>query len=60
MWFLLSRRLRSWLLLAVAVPLGGRLLEAIGVRVHDRNPRVGSALTSTGSTLRNRGRRRRR
>jgi hypothetical protein len=48
----LSRRLRAWLLFAVALPLGGRLLEALGVRVAGRNPRAGEALTRAGGYAR--------
>ena len=45
---LLSARLRSWLLFAVLLPVFGRVLEAAGVRVGQRNPRAGSALTPSG------------
>ncbi len=47
-----SARLRQWLVLAVVVPLVGRLLQLVGVRLGGRNPRVGKALTSTGGRLR--------
>ena len=32
-WAFLSTRLRTWLLFAVLLPIGGRVLEAVGVRV---------------------------
>ena len=47
-----SRRLRTWLLLAIALPIGGRLLESLGGRVSTRNPRAGSALTRAGGYAR--------
>lgn len=58
----LSARLRQWIVLAVVVPLVGRLLQLVGVRLGDRSPRVSRALTSTGGKLRGPlpGRRRRR
>ena len=59
MWFLISTRLRRWLLVALVLPLVGRVLERIGMRVGASRPRAGRALVSTGSTLR-RGRRGRR
>ena len=60
-WALLSRRLRAWALFAVLLPLVGRLLELVGVRVARRNPRAGSALTTAaGYTRRPKSRRRRR
>ena len=63
-WAFLSSRVRTWLLFAVALPLGGRLLEALGVRVAGRNPRASSALTRTGRKMQDlrpgRGLRRRR
>ena len=49
---LLSARLRSWLLFAVLLPVFGRVLETAGVRVAQRNPRAGSALTTAGSYAR--------
>ncbi len=36
MWALLSRRLRLWLLLAVGVPVVGRLLEGLANRMEAR------------------------
>ena len=60
-WALLSTRLRTWLLFAVVLPIAGRLLEALGVRVGQRNPRAGDALTKAGGYARRpmTGRRRR-
>ena len=46
----LSSRIRTWLLLSVLLPIVGRLLEALGMRV--RNPRVGNALTRAGGYAR--------
>ena len=48
----LSSRIRTWLLFAVLMPLFGRLLETVGVRVGQRNPRAGSALTTAGGYAR--------
>lgn len=56
----LSRRLRTWLLFALVLPLGGRLLEAVGVRVAVRSPRTGQALTRAGGYARTPAVRRRR
>lgn len=55
-----SRRLRQWVLLALILPLAGRLLEAVGVRVGGRNPRAGRALRGTAGYLRPQGQGRRR
>ena len=49
---LLSSRLRTWLLFAVLLPLFGRVLETAGVRVAQRNPRAGSAMTTAGGYAR--------
>lgn len=46
----LSARLRRWVLLALVVPLAGRLLESLGLRLGDR--RSGRVLRSTGGHLR--------
>jgi len=54
----LSSRFRRWLLLVLVLPLVGRVLEAVGLRVAPDRPRAGRALTSTGQRLQ-RGRRRR-
>ena len=61
-WAFLSTRLRTWLLFAIVLPIAGRLLEALGVRVGSRNPRAGDALTKAGGYARrpSQGRRRRR
>ena len=47
----LSSRIRTWLLFALVLPLVGRVLSALGVRVGERRPGVGRALTSTGDRL---------
>ncbi len=61
-WAFFSRRLRTWALFAVLLPLVGRVLEAVGRRVTPRNPQVGGALTTAAGYARRpaRGRRRRR
>ena len=57
----LSSRIRTWLLFALVLPVVGRILTAVGVRVGDRRPGVGRALTGTGDRLTDlRGRKRRR
>ncbi|MCA1711548.1 MAG: hypothetical protein LC789_07905 [Actinobacteria bacterium] len=56
---LLSRRFRSWLLLVLVLPLFGRVLETLGVRVGTTKPRAGDAMTGLGQRLQHRGRRRR-
>ena len=48
----LSARLRRWVLLVVVLPLVGRVLESVGVRVGSRSPRAGRLLSSTGGHLR--------
>ena len=48
----LSRRLRTWLVLSLVLPVVGRLLRAVGVRVSGRNPRVGQALVGAGDVAR--------
>lgn len=57
----LSARLRSWVLFALVLPLVGRVLQTVGVRVGPRAPRVGQALQRTGALARTplAGRRRR-
>ena len=57
MFALLSTRLRTWLFLVHVLPLFGRVLEAVGVRVGQSRPRAGGALTNAGQRMRNRGRR---
>lgn len=49
---LLSRRLRSWLLLTVLLPVVGRVLQALGVRVSTGHPRIGRTLESVGGVAR--------
>ncbi len=56
----LSARLRRWLLLVLVLPVAGRLLETVGVRVGARSPRAGQALTRAASYARTPTRRRRR
>ena len=48
----LSKRLRTWLLLTVALPLVGSLLETLGVRVGARNRRAGDLLRQAGGYAR--------
>ncbi|MGH8910042.1 MAG: hypothetical protein ACRD0K_26995 [Egibacteraceae bacterium] len=36
MWALLSRRLRQWAILAVAVPLGAKVLQRVGTELEER------------------------
>ncbi len=57
---LLSARLRSWLMFALVLPLFGRLLEALGVRVARRNPRAGRVMQQAASYTRRPSRRQRR
>ena len=52
MWLFLSRRLRTWLLLTVALPLIGSLLETVGVKVGSRNQRAGDLLRQAGGYAR--------
>ncbi|MBC7375598.1 MAG: hypothetical protein H7323_16540 [Frankiales bacterium] len=48
----LSSRVRTWVLFAVLLPLVGRVLEAVGLRVGAKNPTAGRALTSAGGYAR--------
>lgn len=48
----LSSRVRTWVLFAVLLPLFGRVLEKVGLRVGPRNARAGSALTTAGGWAR--------
>ncbi|MCW2616714.1 MAG: hypothetical protein JWN08_3708 [Frankiales bacterium] len=48
----LSSRVRTWVLFAVLLPVVGRVLEAVGLRVGAKNPRAGRALTSAGGYAR--------
>ena len=52
MWLFLSSRLRTWLLFTLVLPLAGRLLQALGVRVAGRSPRTGQALSRAGGFAR--------
>ena len=54
---LLTRRVRSWLLLTLLLPVVGRVLQAVGGRVEQRAPRAGRALGSAGAYARGPGRR---
>ena len=57
----LSSRIRTWLLFALVLPVVGRILTAVGVRVGERRPGVGRALPGTGDRLTDlRGKKRRR
>ncbi len=49
---ILSSRIRSWLLFAILLPIVGRILQLVGVRVADRNPKVGNALSKAGGFAR--------
>jgi len=57
-WFLLSSRLRQWLFMVVAVPLLGRLLNAVGRRLEAaRGPsQVSTSLQRGGLFLNQRAR----
>ncbi len=44
----MSRRLRQWLLLTVALPVTGRLLQRLGVSLGRRNARAGDLLQQAG------------
>jgi hypothetical protein len=61
MWALLSTRLRTWLLLAVAVPLAGALARFVAGRLERRNgsTRVSRALYSASDLAARRGKGRR-
>ena len=48
----LSSRVRTWVLFAVLLPIVGRVLEALGLRVGARNPSAGRALTKAGGYAR--------
>jgi hypothetical protein len=58
MFALLSARLRRWLLIAVAAPMVGRMLENAGQRLETGNgpTRVTRGLRTTGRLLGRRGR----
>ena len=59
-WAFLSRRLRTWALFAVLLPLAGRVLDAVGRRVAPRNPSAGRALQTAAGYARRPSRTRRR
>ena len=48
----LSSRVRTWVLFAVLLPMVGRVLEAVGLRVGAKNPSAGRALTKAGGYAR--------
>lgn len=50
---LLSRRLRTFVLLSVLAPIAGKVLHEAGDRVSDRRPRAGKALHRGGDVARN-------
>jgi len=56
-WVFLSRRLRRYLFLVVALPLIGRLLEALGERVAASRPGASRGLRDAGRRLQSRRRR---
>ena len=60
-WAFFSRRLRTWALFAVLLPLLGRVLGFVGRRVERRNPSVGGTLIKAADFARRptSGRRRR-
>ena len=51
-WAILSTRIRTWLLFAVLLPIGGRVLQAVAPRVSQRNQRAGDLLTKAGGYAR--------
>lgn len=59
MWVLLSSRLRTWVLLTVAVPLGGALARAVARRLERRggSTRLSRGLFTVGDLASRRGRR---
>ncbi len=59
-WAFFSRRLRTWALFAVLLPMIGRVLGFAGRRVSPGNPRLGGALTTAADYTRHPGRSRRR
>ncbi len=48
----LSRRFRNYLLFALVLPVAGRLLEGVGMRVGRRSPRAGQVLGTAGGYAR--------
>ena len=59
-WAFFSRRLRTWALFTLLLPLVGRVLGFLGARVSRRNAKVGGALTKAADYARPPGGRRRR
>jgi hypothetical protein len=59
MWALLSTRLRTWLLLAVAVPVAGAIARAVARRLEQRNgsTKLSRALFTAGDMAARRGKR---
>jgi hypothetical protein len=59
MWAFLSRRLRTWLVLAVAVPLGAKVLRRAGEKLEERQgpTTVSKGLRNSGEFLQGLGRR---
>ena len=59
MWALLSTRLRTWLLFAIAVPLAGVVARAVARRLERRNgpTRLSRALQTAGNAASRRDRR---
>jgi hypothetical protein len=48
---LLSMRLRRWLFAVLVLPLVGRVLTRVGLRVEATRPRAGRTLTGVGEIL---------
>jgi len=48
----LSARIRSYVMFALVLPVVGRILQTVGVRVGARNPRAGDALQKAGGYAR--------
>ena len=60
-WAFFSRRLRTWALFAVLLPMLARVLGVVGRRVERRSPQVGGAMVKAADYARRpTGRRRRR
>ena len=49
---LLSARLRQYVLFSLVLPVVGRLLQVLGLRVGTRNPQAGRLLTQAGDYAR--------
>jgi len=45
MWMFFSRRLRTWVLLAIALPLAGRLVHRVAVAAERHDPSTRTART---------------